>query len=244
MKKIVLLLALCLSVGNLFAQDADKLRDEGDAAYKAKNYAEALSKYSEYLKQTNYEDDARIYNAGFCADQADKPEEAVKFFDMAIKNNYNASDAYTGKAKALRDMDKAAEFTATVEAGLKAYPKNVNLEKMLYVYCMKKGQAAQKAGKIADAEEMFKDVLVINNPKYKVNALYSLGILFYNNGAKTLQAATPVATTDPDKYAAEKEKATGDFKKAKDYLEQAAAIDATNENVKKSLANVNETLKN
>ena len=32
MKKIVLLVALCLCVGNLFAQDADKLRDEGDAA--------------------------------------------------------------------------------------------------------------------------------------------------------------------------------------------------------------------
>ena len=31
MKKIVLLLAFCLSIGNLFAQDADKLRDEGDA---------------------------------------------------------------------------------------------------------------------------------------------------------------------------------------------------------------------
>ena len=34
MKKIILLLAFCLSVGNLFAQDAnaDKLREEGDAA--------------------------------------------------------------------------------------------------------------------------------------------------------------------------------------------------------------------
>ncbi len=38
MKKIVLLVALCLCVGNLFAQDADKLRDEGDAALKAKDY--------------------------------------------------------------------------------------------------------------------------------------------------------------------------------------------------------------
>lgn len=42
MKKIVLLLAFCLSIGNVFAQDADKLRDEGDAALKAKNYAKLL----------------------------------------------------------------------------------------------------------------------------------------------------------------------------------------------------------
>ena len=47
MKKIVLLVALCLCVGNLFAQDADKLRDEGDAALKAKDYATVVTKYGE-----------------------------------------------------------------------------------------------------------------------------------------------------------------------------------------------------
>ena len=54
MKKIILLLAFCLSVGNLFAQDAnaDKLREEGDAAMTAKNYPEVVAKYSEYLKLT------------------------------------------------------------------------------------------------------------------------------------------------------------------------------------------------
>ena len=56
MKKIVLLVALCLCVGNLFAQDADKLRDEGDAALKAKDYATVVTKYGEYLKQNNYQD--------------------------------------------------------------------------------------------------------------------------------------------------------------------------------------------
>lgn len=64
MKKIILLLAFCLSVGNLFAQDAnaDKLREEGDAAMTAKNYPEVVAKYSEYLKLTNYEDESRIFN--------------------------------------------------------------------------------------------------------------------------------------------------------------------------------------
>ena len=49
MKKIVLLVALCLCVGNLFAQDADKLRDEGDAALKAKDYATVVTKYGESI---------------------------------------------------------------------------------------------------------------------------------------------------------------------------------------------------
>lgn len=233
MKKIVLLLAFCLSVGNLFAQDADKLRDEGDAALKAKDYAGALAKYADYLKATDYKDTVRIFNAGFCADQADNPAEAAKYFDLSIQNKYNADDAYVGKAKAYRDMNKAAEFTATVEEGLKAFPKNTNLEKMLYVYCIKNGQAAQKKGDYKQAEELFKDVLVVSNPTYKGNALYSLGTMFYNKGAKALQAATPLATSDPEKYKAEKSKADADFKKAQEYANQALAINPDNANAKK-----------
>lgn len=60
------------------------------------------------------------------------------------KKGYKTDDAYVGKAMSLRSQDNAADFTATVEAGLKANAKNANLEKLLYAYCMKKGQAAQK----------------------------------------------------------------------------------------------------
>jgi len=242
MKKIVFLLTLCLSVGQLFAQDADKLRDEGDAALKAKNYAEALTKYSEYLKLTDYQDEARIFNCAFSADQAKKYEEAAELFDMSIKKGYNADDAYVGKAKAYRELNNPTEFVATVKEGLKAFPGNQNLEKMTYAYCMKLAQAEQKEGDVADAEKLFKDVLVVSNKTYQGNAYYSLGILFYNHGAKLLQAATPIATSDPDKYATEKAKAVSDFNKAKGYLEQALAVAPENANAKKSLEAVNTAL--
>ena len=126
MKKIILLLAFCLSVGNLFAQDAnaDKLREEGDAAMTAKNYPEVVAKYSEYLKLTNYEDESRIFNCAFAAYNAKKYDDAIKFYDMAIQKGYKADDAYVGKAMSLRSQDKAADFTATVEAGLKANAQN------------------------------------------------------------------------------------------------------------------------
>ena len=129
----------------------------------------------------------------------------------------------------VRSQDKAADFTATVEAGLKANAQNANLEKLLYAYCMKKGQAAQKAGKTEEAEELFKDVLVVGNAKYKGNDLYSLGVMFYNAGA----------TSDPDKYAAEKKKADAQMAKAKGYLEQAIALNAADANSKKILDAIN-----
>lgn len=237
MKEIVLLLALCLSIGTLFAQDADKLRDEGDAALKAKNYAEAFTKYDAFLKQTNNEDADRVFNCGFAAFQTKKYDDAIKYYDLAIQKNKNVDDAYVGKAMSLRNLNKAAEFTATVEAGLKVKPGDENLEKLLYGYCMKQAQASQKAGKVDEAEELFKDVLVVGNAKYKGNALYSLGAMFYNEGAKILQAAT-----DPAKYDAEKDKADVQMKKAKEYLEQALVLNAADANSKKILDSINETL--
>ena len=87
MKKIILLLAFCLSVGNLFAQDAnaDKLREEGDAAMTAKNYPEVVAKYSEYLKLTNYEDESRIFNCAFPKSMTMPSSSTTWPFKRAIK---------------------------------------------------------------------------------------------------------------------------------------------------------------
>lgn len=248
MKKLVLLVAFCLSVGNLFAQDADKLRDEGDAALKAKDYAGALAKYGEYLKLNDYKDTTRIFNAGFAANQAKNYAEAAKYFDMSVKYNYNVDDAYVGEAMAYRNLKKTEDFLSTVEAGLKAIPdgnKNkTNLEKLLYSYCIKQGQAQQKAKKYAEAEALYNKVVELSsNKEHKSNALYSLGAMLYGKGAAILQAATPVATSDPDKYNAEKAKADEDFKKAKTHLTKAVELDPNDENSKKILASINDILK-
>ena len=82
---------------------------------------------------------------------------------------------------------------------------------------------------------VFKKVIPLDHKQYKTNALYSLGVLCYNDGANILKKAAPLANSDADKYAAEKEKADGRFKEALDYLEEAAKISPENENVKKML---------
>ena len=243
MKKFVLLLALCFGVGNVFAQDADKLRDEGDAAIKAKDYKTALAKYSEFLKLTEYKDTVRIYNCAIAANQVKNYEEAAKYFDMAVKYKYNLAGSYTGEAMALRNLKKTDEFLETVNAGLEALPGNDNLEKLLYAYCITNGQAAQKANKFEDAEKLFNAVLVSGDAKHKSNALYCLGSLYYNRGANLLVEVTPLATTDADKYNAGKEKATVDLKKAKEFLEEALKANEANANAKKILDAINTTLK-
>ena len=239
MKKVLLLISLCFCIGQIAAQDADKLRNEGDAAYNAKNYAEALTKYSEFLKLTNYEDEARVFTAGLCADQVDKYDEAVKFFDMAIAKNYQTENAYVGKAKALREAEKTEEFAQAVEDGLKAFPSNTNLASMCYSYFMKLGQAEQKNKDIDNAVKYYSYVTKLSNNKYKGNALYSLGSIYYSKGVDILKAAQATPAT----YEAEKTKADAEFKKAKDYLDQAVAAVPDNASAQKLVDSINDLLK-
>lgn len=243
MKKIVLLVAFCLGIGSAFAQDVEKLKADGDAALNAKNYPEALAKYGEYLKLTEYKDTVRIFNCGFCANQAKNYAEAAKYFDMAVKFNYNLDDSYTGEAMAYRNLNKSEEFFQTVEDGLKALPGNANLEKMLYAYGIKQGQAAQKKGDIETAVKMYKEVLKASNKKYQEGALYSLGGMLYNQGATKLNEINPLATSDPDKYNAEKTKADAMLKEAKGYLDQVMALNPNNANAKKLVDAIAATLK-
>lgn len=243
MKKIVLLVAFCLGIGSAFAQDIEKLKADGDAALNAKNYTEALAKYGEYLKLTEYKDTIRIFNCGFCANQAKNYAEAAKYFDMAVKFNYNLDDSYTGEAMAYRNLNKTEEFFDTVEAGLKALPGNANLEKMLYAYGIKQGQAAQKKGDIETATRMYKAVLNSSNKKHQEGAYQSLGGMLYNAGATKLNEIHPLATSDPDKYNTEKAKADAQLKEAKGYLDKALELNPNNANAKKLVDAIAATLK-
>lgn len=206
MKKLILSLALCCAATNFFAQNADpaQLVNEGKTALEAKNYQEAFTKFSTYLSQTNNQDSVIAYNCGVCADKIKKPEDALKYFDIAVQKKYNLANAYIGKAGALKDLKRNDEYVATLKEGLEANPGNKTLTKLYATYYVNQGIMAQKAKKVEAAEEAFKQAITIQPDN--VNALNSLGSLFYNQGAVTLK-------TDA-------EKAKGEFAEAKGYLEK------------------------
>ena len=232
---------------NVFVQNADKLKNEGDAALNTKDYTMALAKYKEYLKLNGYKDIARIYNTGYSAYQIKNYAEAVKFFNMSIKNNFNVDDAYIGVLISYRNLNNTKDFIKTATERLKTIsPDNkdhrANIEKLIYAYCIKQGQAAQKKGDLVGAKKLYSEVLAVSNKTYQGNALYSLGAMFYSNGAKILQAAIPTETTDPDKYNTEKAKAFENLKKAKDYLTKELEVNPNDVNSKKILEATNNVL--
>lgn len=243
MRKFILLVALCCAAGSIFAQtDPNQLKKEGNEALNAKNYEVAFTKYDAYLKQTNNSDSVMAYNCGVCADQTKRYADAVKYFDVAIQKKYNVANAYARKAGALKDLKKNAEMVETLEAGLKIAPGNKTMEKMYAIYYLKEGQKFQKANDINKAEENYKQVTTLNNKKWKTDALYSLGVLFYNNGATVLKNAAPLASSDTDKYEAQKAAAEADFKKANDYLQEATTLSPERAEIKKMLTQVQESL--
>lgn len=241
MKKLFILCALCLSTTtNLFAQTTDpiQLKNDGSTAFNAKNYPVAYAKFSQYLKETNNQDSATAYFCGIAADKLKKYNEAANFFDVAIKKNYNVGNAYARKALALDALKKTDEYLATLEEGLKVDPNNKTLIKNYGLYYLKAGIAAQKTNNVAQAEECYKKVATLSDKKMKTDALYSLGVLCYNNGANTLKKAAPMATSDADKYATEKANADAEFKKAADYLEEASKVSPERPEIKKMLTQV------
>ena len=184
MKKLILSIALCCAATNFFAQNADPVND-GKAALEAKNYQEAYTKFSTYLTQTNNQDSVIAYNCGVCADKIKKPAEALKYFDIAVQKKYNLANAYIGKAGALKDLKKNDEYVATLKEGLEANPGNKTLTKLYATYYVNQGIMAQKAKKMDAAEEAFKQAIAIQADN--VNALNSLGSLYYSKGANTMK---------------------------------------------------------
>ena len=204
MKRIAFLILSVLLTASVFAQDPGATeKNAGNAAVKAKNYAEAFKQYEAYLKIVNNNDKPTVYNTAFCANKIKNYAAAEKYFDMSIKNNYKAASSYLGKAQAQRSQNKTAEMLTTLQDGMKAFPGNMKLETMYATHYMKEGQKFQKAGNEAKAEENYMKVTTLTTKSFKTQGLVSLAGLFFNNGAKILQDANPIANTDKEKYESE-----------------------------------------
>lgn len=246
MRKTVLLLLMgfmFMSLGT-FAQDAGAAeKNAGNAAWKAKNYAEAFANFEKYLQAVNFNDKAYVYNTAVAASKAKNYAAAEKYFAMSVQNKYKLANSYLGKAQAEEDLKKESEMVATLEEGLKAAPGNVKLETMYGAYFLKKGVEAQKNNNLKAAAEDYVKITSLTNKDLKTKAFMALASLYFNNGASILQKATPIANTDKEKYAAEKEKATQDFKKALDYVTQAQTLAPEDAEVKELMGQIKGAIK-
>ena len=244
MKKFILILAVCFCAVGVFAQKAAQFKNEGNAAIKSKDYKTALENYEKFLgAEDTVEDAALVFNSGYCAIKLKDYAKAEKYFGMAADKNYKASTAYRYKAIAQKSQKKYDDMVATLNKGITACPtKNSKLISALSKHYLLEGQKAQKADKFEVAEGLYKKAGDVKS-KLQADALFSLGTLYYNKGAKIMQAATPVANSAPEKYEAESVKAKSYFQKAIVELNKAKVIAPTRKDVTATISTIKKLLK-
>lgn len=130
MKKVALILILCLGFVSLFAQESIKLQNAGNDALKAKDYAKALENYEKAMAiwGTAPKDSVMFYNCGICAIQVKDYEKAIKFFDLAATHNFKPEDALFKIALIYKFQKNNEAYLKTINDGIAKYPANANFK--------------------------------------------------------------------------------------------------------------------
>lgn len=229
-----------MSVLGAFAQDAIKLKNDGNAALKARDYKTAIVHLENYLRTPEAAEDIKtVYNVGYAATKIKDYAKAVIYFDKTIASKYKLSSSYLRKAGAQKKLKKFDDMIVTLKAGIAAVPtKNSKMTKMLAKHYLISGQKAQKTNKFATAEASYNKAIEVKS-SMKTDAIVSLGSLYFGEGAKIQAAANPYANTNKDKFAAEMvkakvfyTKASTEFKKAKTLAPQREDVDSLLKEVK------------
>jgi pilus assembly protein Flp/PilA len=130
MKRITLILFLCLGFVTLFAQESIKLQNAGNDALKAKDYAKAIENYEKAMAVWGNapQDSVMFYNCGICAFQVKDYEKAIKYFDLSATHNYKQEDALFNKAIVYKIQKNNEAYLKTINEGAAKFPENAKFK--------------------------------------------------------------------------------------------------------------------
>ncbi|MCL4482647.1 MAG: tetratricopeptide repeat protein [Bacteroidetes bacterium] len=173
MKKVALILILCLGFVSLFAQESIKLQNAGNDALRAKDYAKALGNYEKAMSVwgTAPQDSVMFYNCGICAIQVKDYEKAIKYFNLAVTHNFKPEDALFKVALIYKFLKNNDAYLKTINEAIAKYPANANFKGELSKNYLLEGVAHYNSGNALLKEAIdkinakkFKDA---NDPGYK-----------------------------------------------------------------------------
>lgn len=210
----MMIFALCLSFGTIFAQSAVELKNAGNAALEAKDYKKALENYDKALAAWGNEpqNNIMINNAGACAYKLKEYQKAIKYFDLLIAAKAESEATYVYKANSYKMLKKDEDCVKAFNDGLAKYPESASLKDGLCKYY--RGEAKNR---------YFAGNKIFEAATAKVNA----------------QKLKP---TDPA-YLAEAAKAKKEFTTAVSLTDKALAINPADDEAKKTKAACEQNLK-
>jgi tetratricopeptide (TPR) repeat protein len=232
--------------------------DQAVKAFNENKYERALASFESILEiedlplmqdNTAAVDTVIIFNAGLAAYNAEKYDEAVKYYKEAAKYEYNGARTYELIASSYINMQDTVQALTTLQKGFEKYPENsailvlmINIylnsnkvdDAMKYLdlaieqdpgnasFYFARGSLYDKIDK-QDSAAMSYEKAIELKPDY-FDAYYNLGAIYYNQGVKQVEIANVVPSSQPEKYEQEKNKADDEFKKAIPYMERASEI--------------------
>ncbi|TLX73638.1 tetratricopeptide repeat protein [Labilibacter sediminis] len=168
MKYILSVTLLLFTVlGASFAQEeksAAELKNEGNAALKAKDYKNALSLFEASIDawdETEDMDAAMVYNTATCARKLKDNEKSIKYYTQAKELGYKGDVSTYYIAKAHKALGAAAEMEKVLLAGIEEFPNSK------YLGYMKKDLSTYY---VKQANEFFTKGINILNTRTEGNA--------------------------------------------------------------------------
>jgi len=173
MKRFAVVLFVCFSFSSLYSQDAVTLKNEGNKAMSAQQWAVALAKYEKALTVWGKgpTDQAMIFSMGACAYRVNDMKKSLKYIDMSIAAGHNLDMAYQYRLCIMKAQNNNDEYVKTLKEGLVKVPNSKVMKETLAKYyftegdkhyhealeIMKTAVAQVKAGKYPASDKAFKD---------------------------------------------------------------------------------------
>ncbi|WP_299577754.1 tetratricopeptide repeat protein [uncultured Sunxiuqinia sp.] len=252
--------------------------DQAVQAFHDNNYELALQSFKQILEIQDLPlmvdaenpqavDTVIIFNAGLAAYNAEKYDEAIKYYEEAAKHDYNGARTYELISSSYILKQDTVNAVEALQEGFEKYPDNSSImvqliniylnsnkvdEAMKYLelaiendpnnasFHFARGSLYDKINELDKAVEAYKKAIEIKEDY--ADAYYNLGAIYYNKGVKQIEVANDVPTNQPEKFEEEKEKADIEFKKALEPMENAAKYAAA-ANEKDTQMSALETLK-
>lgn len=219
MKRIFFVCIMLIGVLAVNAQVAEKtfaeLKNEGNAAVKAKDFPKALELYEQAIAKLGdspITDTMMVYNMGVFAVKAKNNEKALKYFDQSFSMNRMKVSSLLSKSDVLKVMKNDNESLKAMEAAYAIAPKDVKVKtKLANYYVSQVSPIMAKGGEIIN----------------KAGAEVTAGKL------KTSDAA----------YKTEIQEAKAEFEKALSLCEKALGYDEANATAKQLKAACQQALK-
>ena len=108
----------------------DQYYNVGVRLYNEKKYVEATDSFEKAIKANSIfgkADSLAMYNAALCAELADKPDVAKKYYLKLLKINYKKPSIYSSLAGIYKAEDMTEKELEIIEKGRETYPDDFNL---------------------------------------------------------------------------------------------------------------------